>query len=58
MKTRKETLNIHGAELTRRGFVKTGGALFVGFGLLRGAAANAATTKNTDRKSTRLNSSH
>ena len=43
--------NVFGAALTRRGFVRTGGALFVGFGLagvdgLKNSA-KAATTKNT-----------
>jgi nicotinate dehydrogenase subunit B len=49
---RKETgVNVFGAALTRRGFVRTGGALLVGFGMV-GAdglknSAQAATTKNS-----------
>jgi nicotinate dehydrogenase subunit B len=42
--------NVFGAALSRRGFVKAGGALFVGFGLLGDSlknAARAATTKNS-----------
>src|SRR6202051_4644820 len=44
-------VNVFGAALTRRGFVKTGGALFVGFGMV-GAdglknSAKAATTRNS-----------
>ena len=27
-------MNVFGADLTRRGFVKTGGALLVGFGMV------------------------
>jgi len=42
-----ETTNIHGAELSRRGFLKTGGALIVGFGLLKSDSAEAATTNHT-----------
>src|ERR1700761_9194883 len=34
--------DIYGATLTRRGFVKAGGTLIVGFGLLRGGIAKAA----------------
>lgn len=34
--------DIYGAQLTRRGFVKAGGMLMVGFGLLRGGVARAA----------------
>ena len=34
--------DIYGAKLTRRGFVKAGGTLIVGFGLLRGEVAKAA----------------
>jgi CO/xanthine dehydrogenase Mo-binding subunit len=33
--------DVYGAKLTRRGFVKTGGTLVVGFGLLRGGVARA-----------------
>ena len=49
---RKQTdVNVFGAALTRRGFVRSGGALLVGFGMV-GAdglknAAQAATTKNS-----------
>ena len=44
-------MNVFGAALTRRGFVKTGGALLVGFGMV-GAdglknSAKAATTRNS-----------
>jgi CO/xanthine dehydrogenase Mo-binding subunit len=43
--------NVHGATLTRRHFVKTGGALVVGFGLVGRhifeSTAQAATTKNS-----------
>ncbi|MBV8845278.1 MAG: hypothetical protein JO307_20925, partial [Bryobacterales bacterium] len=47
----KSEVNVFGAALTRRNFVRAGGALFVGFGLV-GAdglknAARAATMKNT-----------
>jgi len=45
------TINVHGAALTRRQFVKTGGALFVGVGLLGRdlfeRTADAATSKNS-----------
>src|SRR3954452_21513674 len=45
------TINVHGATLTRRQFVKTGGALFVGVSLLGrelfARGAEAATTKNS-----------
>lgn len=37
---------IFGAELSRRGFLKTGGALVVGFSLLNSDAADAAPTRN------------
>ncbi|SEB49552.1 xanthine dehydrogenase family protein molybdopterin-binding subunit [Terriglobus roseus] len=37
------TSDVYGAKLTRRGFVKAGGALVVGFGLLRGGVARAGT---------------
>jgi nicotinate dehydrogenase subunit B len=36
------TTDVFGAKLTRRGFVKAGGALMVGFGMLRGGVARAA----------------
>ena len=36
------TFDVYGAKLTRRGFVKAGGTLMVGFGLLRGGVARAA----------------
>jgi CO/xanthine dehydrogenase Mo-binding subunit len=41
---KRETLaaDIYGARLTRRGFVKAGGMMMVGFGLLRGGVARAA----------------
>lgn len=44
--------NVYGAALTRRGFVKTGGALLVGFGMagsgvLQTAARGAASLRNT-----------
>src|SRR5436305_14244217 len=35
--------NVFGAALSRRGFVKTGGALLVGFGLTSAAAGQEAT---------------
>jgi nicotinate dehydrogenase subunit B len=35
MATGKQALDVHGAALTRRQFVKTGGALIVGFGFVR-----------------------
>jgi CO/xanthine dehydrogenase Mo-binding subunit len=42
--SKPETLaaEIYGAKLTRRGFVKAGGMMIVGFGLLRGGVARAA----------------
>ena len=47
----KESVNVFGANLSRRHFVKAGGALFVGFGLVAADGvrhtANAATTRNT-----------
>ena len=51
MSPTKNQVSVFGAALSRRGFVKTGGALFVGFGLV-GAdglknSANAATAKNS-----------
>jgi nicotinate dehydrogenase subunit B len=41
---RENSVSVFGAALTRRHFVKTGGALFVGFGLVR---AKAAGSKNS-----------
>jgi len=41
------TTRVYGAELTRRGFVKAGGALIAGFGLLRTSDGSAAPLKNT-----------
>jgi nicotinate dehydrogenase subunit B len=38
---------IYGAELSRRGFLHAGGALIVGFGLLKGEAAEGATAATT-----------
>src|SRR5271169_889681 len=51
MRETKDHVNVFGALLTRRGFVKAGGALFVGFGLV-GAdglknSVQAATSKNS-----------
>jgi nicotinate dehydrogenase subunit B len=47
----KDQLNVFGAALTRRHFVKAGGALFVGFGMLGAdgleSSAKAATTRNS-----------
>ncbi|MEQ1948651.1 MAG: molybdopterin cofactor-binding domain-containing protein [Bryobacteraceae bacterium] len=43
----EQTTNVYGAELSRRGFVKAGGALLVGFGLLRASDGKADTPKNT-----------
>ncbi len=44
-------INVFGAALTRRNFVKAGGALFVGFGIIGTDglknSANAATTRNS-----------
>ena len=37
--TEKNSVSVFGAALTRRNFVKAGGALFVGFGLVRAKAA-------------------
>jgi nicotinate dehydrogenase subunit B len=39
--------NIYGADLSRRGFLKAGGALVVGFGLLKQDAAEGAVSKTT-----------
>jgi len=38
---------VYGAELTRRGFLKTGGALVVGFGLVKTEAADGAIPRNS-----------
>src|SRR5579863_1985009 len=51
MSPKNNQLNVFGAALSRRGFVKAGGALFVGFGMV-GAdglknSARAATTRNS-----------
>lgn len=46
----KDHVSVFGAALTRRDFVRTGGALFVGFGLVGDGlknAAQAATTRNS-----------
>jgi len=40
------TADVYGAKLTRRGFVKAGGTLMVGFGLLRGSVAKAANGRS------------
>ena len=45
MRENNDQVNVFGAALTRRGFVKTGGALLVGFGL--GNSAGAATPRNS-----------
>lgn len=49
--TNEKSVDIFGATLTRRQLVKTGGALFVGFGLVGGLAEstrlNASVPKNT-----------
>ena len=47
MKSSVETTNILGAQLSRRGFVKAGGALFVGFTLLDSKDAQGAVAKNS-----------
>jgi nicotinate dehydrogenase subunit B len=41
------TTNIYGAQLTRRGFLKTGGRLAVGFSLIRSGVARAQAANNT-----------
>jgi CO/xanthine dehydrogenase Mo-binding subunit len=49
-KERSSTKDVFGASLSRRGFVKAGGALLVGFGLVNGnrtQAAEAAVSGNT-----------
>ncbi|HVY91174.1 MAG TPA: molybdopterin cofactor-binding domain-containing protein, partial [Bryobacteraceae bacterium] len=43
----KQTANIYGAELSRRGFLQTGGALVVGIALLRPEKLGAAASANT-----------
>jgi len=40
-------INVHGAVLSRRGFMATGGALVAGASLLRSGGANAASSKTT-----------
>jgi nicotinate dehydrogenase subunit B len=47
MNPQKDTVNVFGASLTRRGFVQTGGALLVGFGLVGANNAGAAPSKNS-----------
>ena len=51
MNQKKDRVNVFGAALTRRHFVKAGGALFVGFGMVGTGAlensATAATTRNS-----------
>ena len=51
MNPKNTDLNVFGADLTRRGFVRTGGALIVGFGLVGvdglKNSAKAAATKNS-----------
>ncbi len=51
MKPEKDNITVRGAELTRRHFVKAGGALFVGFGIVGADGlknlAQAATTRNS-----------
>jgi nicotinate dehydrogenase subunit B len=42
-----QTTNVYGAELSRRGFLRTGGVLVVGFSLLKADLAQAATSGNT-----------
>jgi nicotinate dehydrogenase subunit B len=42
-----QTTNVYGAELSRRGFLKTGGALVVGVALFKADATQAATPGNT-----------
>ena len=41
------TTTVYGAELSRRGFLKTGGALVVGFGLSNAGVTEAATSNHT-----------
>jgi len=40
-------MDIYGAELSRRGFLKTGGTLAVGFSMIGAGVAKAAVAKNT-----------
>src|SRR5579884_3165863 len=51
MRSKENGTDVFGATLTRRGFVRTGGALFVGFGFIGADAwknsAGAAVMKNT-----------
>src|SRR5574341_946893 len=51
MATRRHQITVHGATLTRRQFVKTGGALIVGFSLvgrrLFEKTAHAAASRNS-----------
>ena len=51
MATKKQSINVYGATLTRRQFVKTGGALIVGFSVagskLLESTVQAAGGKNT-----------
>ena len=48
MTRKNEPMKVFGASLSRRSFVKTGGALFVGFGLIGAdGISQAATTKNS-----------
>jgi len=44
-----QTTDIYGAQLSRRGFMKAGGALMVGFGMLRSGAAEAAAANTSLR---------
>jgi CO/xanthine dehydrogenase Mo-binding subunit len=43
----EQKIAVYGAELSRRGFLKTGGALVVGFSLLEADGALGAATSNT-----------
>lgn len=43
-----DTLSIHGASLSRRSFLKTGGALIVALGIKPGEGSAAATTNSLD----------
>src|SRR2546427_10731185 len=51
MAAKKQSINVHGATLTRRQFVKTGGTLIVGFSFagpkLLESTVEAAASKNT-----------
>src|SRR3979490_535097 len=54
----KGSINVHGATLSRRQFVKTGGALFVGIGLLgRNMPESVADAAETTTKSHSLDAS-